>query len=63
MNEVISQLASLVHEATEEERQRQSLKSTITKLREKLGQMETQLEARLAKRSLHFEWNRNLFEG
>lgn len=49
MNEVISQLASLVHEATEEERQRQSLKSTITKLREKLGQMETQLEARLAK--------------
>ncbi|XP_069974635.1 golgin subfamily B member 1 isoform X2 [Penaeus vannamei] len=60
MNEVISQLASLVHEATEEERQRQSLKSTITKLREKLGQMETQLEDKANKLKAKMARIRNL---
>ncbi|XP_042874980.1 uncharacterized protein LOC122255135 isoform X2 [Penaeus japonicus] len=60
MNEVISQLASLVHEATEEERQRQSLKSTITKLREKLGQMETQLEDKASKLKAKMARIRNL---
>lgn len=44
MNQVITQLASLVEEATEEERQRQTLKHIVTQLKEQWKDKEMQLE-------------------
>lgn len=46
MNKVVSQLTSLVQEATQEERQRQSLKKSVMQLSGQLKEMETQLETK-----------------